>query len=107
MLKIKYELLSYFVTGKTFLNTIEYLDANSKEWTTFIPKLHSVDIFIDKSRMGSETSDNTSEDNQSDGDEIKDEDKKIIGYNYESNDIKIIDYKDMTRGTIDEALNRT
>lgn len=25
--------------GKSFLNTIEYLDQNSNEWTTFIPKI--------------------------------------------------------------------
>lgn len=95
-----------YLAGKAFLNTIEYLDANSKEWTTFIPKLHSVDIFVDKhQRLGSEGSGNTSEDNQSDVDDIKDEDKKIIGYNYESNDIKIIDYKDITKGTTEETLS--
>lgn len=26
-------------SGKNFLNTIEYLDINSNEWTTFIPKM--------------------------------------------------------------------
>ena len=31
---IKYFLLS----GKTFLNTIEYLDSKTMEWTTFTPK---------------------------------------------------------------------
>lgn len=29
----------------------------------------------------------------------EDADKTIIGYNYDSNDVKIIKYKDMTKGT--------
>lgn len=28
----------FFFLGKTFLNTIEYLDLKTNEWTTFIPK---------------------------------------------------------------------
>lgn len=29
-------------SGKNFLNSIEYLDANSNEWTTFVPKSDGV-----------------------------------------------------------------
>lgn len=91
--------VAFSLQGKTFLNTIEYLDANSKEWTTFIPKLHSVDIFVEdvmtKSDGGNES------DNQSASSE--EPDKTIIGYNYDSNDVKIIKYKDIGKGTTDAA----
>ncbi|PSN40122.1 hypothetical protein C0J52_19381 [Blattella germanica] len=30
-------------SGKTFLNSIEYLDEKTNEWTTFVPKYHSED----------------------------------------------------------------
>lgn len=89
--------LTFFTsTGKTFLNTIEYLDANSKEWTTFIPKLHSVDIFVED--VMSRSDEHQSDDNASNASN-EDADKTIIGYNYDSNDVKIIKYKDMTKGT--------
>jgi hypothetical protein len=31
--------LTFLVVGKTFLNSIEYLDEKTNEWTTFVPKL--------------------------------------------------------------------
>jgi hypothetical protein len=34
--------LAYFA-GKTFLNSIEYLDEKTNEWTTFVPKLEAED----------------------------------------------------------------
>lgn len=30
--------------GKTFLNSIEYLDEKTNEWTTFVPKVEMQDI---------------------------------------------------------------
>lgn len=80
------------------MNTIEYLDTNSKEWTTFIPKLHSVDIVVDDVMTRSD--ENQSDDAQSNA-STEEPEKTIIGYNCDSNDIKIIKYKDMTKGTIE------
>lgn len=37
------------MTGKTFLNTIEYLDEKTDEWTTFVPK-DDTDLLFLKSR---------------------------------------------------------
>lgn len=36
-----------FVAGKAFLNTFEYLDLKTNEWTTFIPK-GSCEILLKK-----------------------------------------------------------
>lgn len=33
-----------FITGKTFLNSIEYLDEKTDEWTTFSPKNRQVEV---------------------------------------------------------------
>lgn len=33
----EFNLYDFFVSGKTFLNSIEYLDEKTDEWTTFSP----------------------------------------------------------------------
>lgn len=51
-------------TGKTFLNTFEYLDLKTNEWTTFIPK-GSCDMLLKrKPRSRKNSRKSVSEDNK-------------------------------------------
>lgn len=62
-------------SGKTFLNTIEYLDENTNEWTTFVPK-DNADLSLLRSRSRTSSRISFSEDSQ-----LKDE---IININAQS-----------------------
>lgn len=53
----------FSVLGKTFLNTIEYLDEKTNEWTTFVPKSNYDFHSRRKSRNRRNSRKSTSEDN--------------------------------------------
>lgn len=49
------------ISGKTFLNTIEYLDENTNEWTTFVPK-DNAELSLLRSRSRTNSRRSVSED---------------------------------------------